>query len=346
MSYIKVKSRFKTGIKPSVFLLTFLFIVSVVSAPLYGEVSLESGLELISSSIQSAPPIDISDSNLWIGVNWNGSHYFTDSLSLFADSSARVVGTPIDKIYEGIFAGDAYTSYRKEAFLIRWGISGYYDVIEDLSSQINTGGITTSAWELNSDILLSYGNYTFSVFLQPEIDFIYSSVTSTSFGAKAGAVVAVTEEVLLKPSVSIDWNSTDNTTITPTLVLSWYPGLPLSFQSKLGCSFYTDSTAGSDTPNIELNWSPELSLLFIRGVTILLDSNVNFKTYDTVTLTDGTTDTQYNPSLEIVPSVEFDFSLSDTLAIHSKLGMDFMHYTASGINDLSPSLSLSVELDF
>ena len=342
MSYLKVKSQIRPRTKASSFLLILLF---VISGPIFGEVSLESGVEFISTSIQLAPPIDISDSNLWIGVNWNGSHYFTDYLSLFADSSVRVVGTPIDKIYEGIFAGDAYTSYRKEAFLVRWGISGYYNVTEDLSSQINPGGIITSAWELNSDILLSYGNYAFSVFLQPEIDFTDFLVTSPSFGVKAGIAFAVTEEILLKPSISVDWNSTDSTTITPTLNLSWYPGFPLSFQNKMSYSFNTDSTASNGAKDIEFNWSPELSLLFIRGVTILLDSNIDFKTYETMTLTDGTTVTQYNPSLEIVPSVGFDFSISDTLAIHSELGAEWIHCISSGITNFSLSLSLSVKFD-
>jgi len=325
-----------------------LFIVAFIPGLLFADVSAEIGTELIST----VPQPDMSNSNGWIGLNWMGSRYFSDTLSLFADASFKTAYTPFTRVFEAISSGDTYLSYRENPFLIRWGISGYYDFRGSSSAQAGTEGIISSVWQASTNILFSYGTYKFSVYAEPGIALKQEIDLSAPLSIKTGAAYAVNDELLLKPAVSLSIplinTGTYSPAVVPMLDLSWYLSIPMSVESKISY----EVNLPMDKNDFVLTWAPQISILLARGVTASLRSRAEYRTYQSFTL--GTTDTVflgsalswYDPSLELLPALLFDFDLADSITLHSGTDLDWIHYFQSNTDNFTASLSLDIEIEF
>jgi len=329
--------------KRAAIIFTLFAIVSIAfnSGLLFADASLDIGTELVST----LPELDVSNSNGWIGLSWMGSRYFSDTLSLFADASFKTAYTPLAVTLEAISSGDVDLSYRKNPFLIRWGISGYYDLT-------STERIITPLWQTDTSLLFSYGTYKFSVYAEPGVSFKQKTDMSLAFKIKTGAAYAVNDELLLKPAVSFAVpliNSNIYTSaVKPALDISWYLNFPLSVENKLSCTINLQP----DNNDFVFTWTPEISMLIARSVTASLRSLAEYRTdqnyssgmpYD---ISLGYAESQYEPSLELVPALLLDFNLSDSVTLHSQTGLDWLHYFQSSTDNFTAYLSLDIEIEF
>ena len=324
-----------------IFTAFILFLMISASEILFADVSFDIGTELISTNF-----------NGWIGLNWIGSHYFSDKLSLFADASLKTSYAPFTQTFEAISAGDTSLSYRDAPFFIRWGVSGYYDYTGLDNQHSSTEGIISPLWQIDTNVLFSYGTYKFSLYTEPEAILKQETDISASLGIKTGVVYAVTEGLLLKPSISVSVpviNTAEYSTVVKSMLdLSWYFKVPISFESKISYELNFPSNKN----NFTLTWVPQISMLLARSITASLRPKVEYSTYQTYNM--DSTDTVstdnalswYDPSFELLPAVLLDFNLSHSITLHSETDLDWIHYFQSNTDNFTASLLLDIEIEF
>lgn len=313
-----------------------IIILLLTSFPLFSEFSFDAGTQIISA----VPQYDLSGSNVWLEMSWADSYYFSESLSYFIDSALRTGYTPLMQSFEGIATCNNYLSFRKNSFLSRLNISGYYDFTID-------SDYTSPVWQINTDVFISYGNYQFSVYINPGLSLLQNELSNTlDFNLTAGAVYALFGQILIKPGISAEIPAEQTTGevpgISPFLDLSWYTGIPLTLKSKINyrINFSTDQN------NIVLTWIPEATLLLKRGITATVRSKAEYKTYQTSTLPDGSIAYLYDPTFKLLPELLSDFSLTDKITLHAKTTLGWTHYYNTEADDITAGLSLDIEIEF
>ncbi len=308
----------------------------LTSLPLFSEVSIDAGTQIISV----IPQYDLSGSNAWLEVSWADSYYFSESLSYFIDSALRTGYTPLTQSFEGIATCNNYLSFRKNSFLTRLGVSGYYDFTVD-------SGYTSSVWQINTDVFISYGNYQFSLYINPGLSLLQDELNNAlNFNLTAGAVYAFLGQILIKPGISteIPAEQTNGEVpgISPFLDISWYTGIPLTLKSEINYRI----NLSTDQNNFVLTWVPEATLLLKRGITATVRSKAEYRTYQTSTLPDGSIAYLYDPAFKLSPELLSDFSLTDKITLHAKTTLGWTHYYSTETDDITAGLSLDIEIEF
>lgn len=253
----------------------------------------------------------------------------SNRLGAFLDWSAAGSYEPFAASSSALATATASTSYLSEKFLGKLSVS----TVADFSTTEPFYGAASS------ELLLSYGDPSVTVFAAPRFTLVEDSVISMDLGGRVGVALLVAQTLLVKPSleagVSVPGGFASGWYYTPSLSLSWYSGggLTLDLSGGYSRSFSTRlSSLVSGGPLLPLD-TYERALLSIdatwaghRGaaLTVGLPATYTRLTYDA-----------YDGGVNLgVPSWLLDVQPTAELAIHLTDALDLL-FTVDGSFDFS-----------